>query len=429
MKLGVTIGSRHRILVEGKGPRAGESVILSSVLKTPFYLYCSLLTVTLYQPLIYSGYNGVSIWDLNTSRAVATPHLPHEPSEKKHVYCSSTWLFFEDGQHHVFIMGNMAGQVTIWNWDILGCENVYRNATEQVSARVTADKDAFFVTSTIWKMTSKLEISNVFRVDLPLDVIPRTVQFSPASCSVLQLNGRTGDLSWMKKEGPRQMDSVVLNESKDIFAAWTGKHAATYRLSDAEHLTTFHNEGSYIGNAKQVAFTEEAHSLVVGTNYAMAEVFSLASGKHVQSLPYPSKSLVHYVAVLLDPSQDKWWYFRKISDLSGYMYAWNMSNAIDAPTTADSLPATHTITQLEMVTYTVAETNILTHTIFEALPITFTLTKHDITTITQLCPTVLSTITYTTTTDFATVTVTGECASTATLAHPTILDVVKPIET
>ncbi|KAF5334712.1 hypothetical protein D9758_017354 [Tetrapyrgos nigripes] len=279
-----------------------------------------------------AGYSGVTIWDLKTSQAVPTPHLPYEPNERKHVHCSSAWLFFEAGEKHVFIFGNMAGQVTLWHWDghdhqmfrVSGNQSVYRNEPEKVmsmdvlQARVPADKDTFFVTSTndysvsVWKLDSSLELSNVFKVDLPPDFIPRTVQFSRASCTVfafsktggsfLQLNGKSGELAWIKKEGLKRMDSVALDEGKDIFAAWTGKHAAAFRQSDAEHITTFRNEGCYVANAKQIGFAEEGSTVVVGTDYSSAEVFSLDTGRRVQSLPYPGRSLVHYIATLTLPS-------------------------------------------------------------------------------------------------------------------------------
>ncbi|KAK7433590.1 hypothetical protein VKT23_020694 [Stygiomarasmius scandens] len=35
------------------------------------------------------GYGGVTIWDLKTSETVASPHLPYEPKNPKHVYSSS----------------------------------------------------------------------------------------------------------------------------------------------------------------------------------------------------------------------------------------------------------------------------------------------------------------------------------------------------
>ncbi|KAF5320039.1 hypothetical protein D9758_018326 [Tetrapyrgos nigripes] len=237
-----------------------------------------------------AGYGGITIWDLKTGQAVSTPHLPYAPFEKKHVYSSSVSLFFEESEKHVVIFGNMAGQVTVWYWDGLlnmfrmsESQNVYCNHPKHIMSmdvlqgRVPTNKDGFFVTSTsdssvgVWKMNSKLILSNASCT---------IIVFSKAGGSFLQLNGSTGEPSWIRKEGPECMDSVALDESRGIFAAWTGN----------------------VGNVKQVAFAEEGSTLVIRTDYASAEVFSLDSGKRVQSLPYPGGSLVQYITTLTLPS-------------------------------------------------------------------------------------------------------------------------------
>ncbi|KAF5340146.1 hypothetical protein D9758_016861 [Tetrapyrgos nigripes] len=428
----------------------------------------------------------VTIWDLKTSQAVPTPHLPYEPNERKHIHCSSAWLFFEAGEKHVFIFGNMAGQVTLWHWDghdhqmfrVSGNQSVYCNEPEQVmsmdvlQARVPANKDTFFVTSTndysvsVWKLDSSLELSNVFKADLPPDFIPWTVQFSRASCTVfafsktggsfLQLNGKSGELAWIKKEGLKRMDSVALNE------------------------------GCYVANAKQIGFAEEGSMIVVGTDYSSAEVFSLDTGRRVQSLPYPGRSLVHYIATLTLPSSylvaiagstksqpaqvviftkkrfvskpgsflhpseyigRRGWIaficfmlavfcimffnyypnfflfgiefsvyplglglhgFVYIPCLSKYMWSWQNSNVIDAAVIANLAstvtviePAFSTVTVIEPAFFTVTVIREdfvtvieqVTHTVFEAVPVTFTFTSA--TTIVPMCPTVISTISVT----------------------------------
>ncbi|KAF5335893.1 hypothetical protein D9758_017540 [Tetrapyrgos nigripes] len=165
-----------------------------------------------------------------------------------------------------------------------------------LQGRVPANKDSFFVTSTsdssvgVWKMNSKLILSNVFKVSLPPAFVPQTVKFCQALCTIivfskaggsfLQLNGSTGEPSWIRKEGPECMDSVALDESRGIFTAWTRN----------------------VGDMMQVAFAEDGSKLVIGTDYALAEVFSFDSRKRVESLPYLGGSLVQYITTLTLPS-------------------------------------------------------------------------------------------------------------------------------
>ncbi|KAF5320582.1 hypothetical protein D9758_018147 [Tetrapyrgos nigripes] len=381
-----------------------------------------------------AGYGGVTIWNLETGQAVPTPRLPYAPFEKKHVYSSSVWLFFEENEKHVIMFGNMTGQVTVWYWDghlrqmfrVSESQAVYCNDPEQVMSmdvlqgRVPANKDAFFVTSTndnsvsVWKLNSELILSNVFQANLPPAFIPQTVQFSEASCSIitfsktggifLQLNSSTGEPVWIRKEGPKCMDSVALDERRDIFAAWTGEHAAVFRLSNAEHITTFPNEGRNVGDIKQIAFAEDGSTLVFGTDYGSAEIFSLDSRKCVQSLSYPGGPLVQSIAMDSHPSfflsrryrrfyematsagdrfHEKYVHFpsRRSSlnslhgfqffqcgliyytpSLSQYLRTSENSNALDAPAAYANLPATVTVTERELVT----------HIVFEVVPVTFT---------------------------------------------------------
>ncbi|KAF5320394.1 hypothetical protein D9758_018867 [Tetrapyrgos nigripes] len=403
-----------------------------------------------------AGYSGVTIWDLKISQTVPTPYLPYEPNGRKNVHCSSAWLFFEAAEKHVFIFGDMAGQVTLWHWDgfdhmfcVSGNQSVYCNEPEQVmsmdvlQARVPADKDTFFVTSTndysvrVWKLDSSLELSNVFKVDLPPNFIPQTVQFSQALCTVftfsktgrsfLQLHGKTRELAWIKKEGPKRIN--------------------------AEHITTFRNKGCYVVNVKQIGFAKEGSMVVVGTNDSSAEVFSLDMGRHVNDSPpylilasylvaiagstkaqpaqvviFTKKRFVSAPGSFLRPSKYTGFIcfmlavvyimfvsyypnfflfgiqfsiyplglglcgFVYILCLSKYVWTWQNSNTLDVPSTVTVIePAFFIVTVIKQDFVTVIEQ--VTHTIFEAVPVTFTFTSA--TTITPMCPTVISTISVT----------------------------------
>lgn len=63
------------------------------------------------------GYGGVTIWNVKNAKPVSTPHLPYDHQNPKHSYSASTWMYFKGIDKHVFIVGNMAGEIFIWTWD------------------------------------------------------------------------------------------------------------------------------------------------------------------------------------------------------------------------------------------------------------------------------------------------------------------------
>ncbi|THU96430.1 WD40 repeat-like protein [Dendrothele bispora CBS 962.96] len=274
-----------------------------------------------------SGYGGVTIWDLRTSEIFSTPHLPYEPNDPKHVYCSSAWLFFEGIDKHVFIVGNMAGELSMWSLESGKKVQVVDNqdpSNHQVMSidvsdlRVAPGHHGRIVTSTsnrliaVWTLSSAMEITNIFKVNLSADFLPRTVKFAQGTDNVfafskmgrsfLQLHGQTGDFSWIKKDGPQEMHCVSVDERNDLFAAWTGQRAEIFKLSNSEQVRAFQGEVALVGNTKQVAFAEEGSKLVVGSDHGFAEVFVVQSGECIQRLHYPRKALVQYVGIRTLPS-------------------------------------------------------------------------------------------------------------------------------
>ncbi|KAK7442264.1 hypothetical protein VKT23_016235 [Stygiomarasmius scandens] len=267
-------------------------------------------------------YRGVTIWDLKTSETVASPHLPYEPKNPKHVYSSSAWLYFEGLDKYVFVVGNMAGEMSTFRTS--GSQIVDEDHTHQVmsmhvlESKVTLGNLGRIATSTsdrliaVWTLTSGLELANIFKVKLLEDFLPRTVKFVHGSQNVfafakmgggyLQLKGDDGDYSCIKKDGPSEMHSVSVDERNNLFAAWTGQRVQLFKLSSLEYYKTFSGEVSLVGNTKQVVFAEDGSILVVGTDHGFAEVFSVESTDCIQHLNYPRKALVQYVASCTLPS-------------------------------------------------------------------------------------------------------------------------------
>lgn len=98
------------------------------------------------------------------------------------------------------------------------------------------------------------------------------------SCDSLQLHGQNGWLLWAKKDGPKEMyickctdfrsnwkliflrHSVSIDEGNDLFAAWIGPYASTFKLSNSEAVRNFEGEDSLYGNTKQVSLPKMAWS-------------------------------------------------------------------------------------------------------------------------------------------------------------------------
>ncbi|THV01478.1 hypothetical protein K435DRAFT_655258 [Dendrothele bispora CBS 962.96] len=312
-------GSRYRTLATLTGPRDAIQAVSFSV----DGIFVSA-----------SGYGGITIWELATSSTVSTPHLPYDPKNGSHVYSSSAWLYFEGTQKHIFIVGNMAGQIFLWSFDthqkvcihLVQSQRVDSDNTHQVMSvdvyehSIVPGSAGHIVTSTddrqhlvsVWTLTSDLQLSRVFNVKLPVDFIPRIVTFAKGTQNVyafskkggsfLQLQALTGELAWVKKDGPKEMHFVSVDERNDCFAAWTGQRAEVFKLSNSEYVKTFENEVSLVGNTKQVIFGEDGTRLMVGTDHGLVEVFGVESGQLLQRLPYHRKALVQYVTTLTIPS-------------------------------------------------------------------------------------------------------------------------------
>ncbi|THU99066.1 WD40 repeat-like protein [Dendrothele bispora CBS 962.96] len=281
-----------------------------------------------------AGFGGVTIWEVKTSKPVTTPHLPYEPGETKYVFFTSAWLYFGVINSHVFLVGNMTGELSIWSlndngqktFQARGTHTVDDDCTHQVLSIDVLDPSvapgslARIVTSTSDKLvtvltvTSSFEVTTVFKAKLPGDFLPRTVKFALATHNLfafsklgggfLQLQGDDGSLLWVKQNGPKEMHCVSVDEKQDLFASWTGQQAQVFRLTNSEFVGTFQGEISLCRDAKQIAFAEEGTRLVVGTDHGLVEVFEVQSGQRVQTLGYPRKSLVHTVATCTLPNCD-----------------------------------------------------------------------------------------------------------------------------
>ncbi|KAF5342783.1 hypothetical protein D9758_017129 [Tetrapyrgos nigripes] len=296
--------SSYQRLITLSGPQSG----IRSVSFSPDGLFVSAV-----------GYGGVTIWDLRSRSTVLTPNAPYERNNPRHAYSTSAWIYFEGTHKHVFVFGNMAGEMFLWLWDSVhktflekGRQTVDRgqgNQNQEVmsidvsAAKVAPGHQVNIVTSTsngvvaVWSLTANLELKNAFLADMPDDILPRTVKFSNGGQvfvfsrdggSFLQLDGETGNLMWANKEGPKAMLSVSVDEKQDLFAAWIGPNAAMFKLSNSEFVREFKGDEMLFPNAKEVAFAEEGSLLVVGSDHGPVQIFSVLSGQRASTPHVPS---------------------------------------------------------------------------------------------------------------------------------------------
>ncbi|KAK7434821.1 hypothetical protein VKT23_020008 [Stygiomarasmius scandens] len=280
------------------------------------------------------GYAGVTVWDLSNFQTLPTPPLAYDPANEQLVFMSCAWIHFHGVEKKVLVFGNSSGEIFFWLWDHIQerftfalREDVDNGEHEpnlnkkppQVASidvlepNIAHGQNAQIATSTtdrvvaVWSLTSNLEISNIFKVDMEKDYIPRTVHFVRSNQDVYvfarkggsfwQLKAQTAELQWVKRDGPKTMGSVTVAKDQDLFVAWTGQHAHSYRLSTAAHICKFEgNAVSLFPSQKQVLLAEDGAVVIVGTDVSSAEVFQVDSGQLIQTLPYPRTSVVHYIA-------------------------------------------------------------------------------------------------------------------------------------
>ncbi|KAJ3924285.1 MAG: hypothetical protein NXY57DRAFT_858456, partial [Lentinula lateritia] len=53
----------------------------------------------------FTGYNGVIVWDIETSLPVALPIQRFHPEKPEHVYPASVWIYFNKSSRHVLLLG------------------------------------------------------------------------------------------------------------------------------------------------------------------------------------------------------------------------------------------------------------------------------------------------------------------------------------
>ncbi|KAK7435878.1 hypothetical protein VKT23_019409 [Stygiomarasmius scandens] len=270
------------------------------------------------------GYGGVNIWDLKTSQPVATPPLAYDTANPRLVFQSCAWLHFQGINKHVLAFGNSSGELFIWVWNhdqnrfvsgtMQAVDNPEKRAQlEKPGANAVASIDVLepsvpqgqngrLATSTgdrivaVWSLSPNLEITQVFKVDTKeKDAVPRTVKFVCSNQDVYvfarrggsfwQLQGQTAEVVSLKREGPKEMGSVTVDEEKDLFIAWTGQHAHAYRLTTSEHLRKFEGQTiSLSSNPKQVSFAEQGTVVVVGSDIRF---YSHAFIRGTEQLLYP----------------------------------------------------------------------------------------------------------------------------------------------
>ncbi|THU92402.1 WD40 repeat-like protein [Dendrothele bispora CBS 962.96] len=284
--------------------------------------------------VVATGYSGVYTWDLSTRAPVRTPFIPHSSNEPKNMFSALAWLLFEQGNRDVVVLGNMSGQIFLWEWGHQTqafdrfCDVPETDSREQISSigvleqRITEPNNLQNNTGvtaariavahvdgrvTVWLVSSDRSVTKIFGVIVP--DIPKNVRFSQKSMQVLvfamaggnlyKLNPETGEVVEVLNCGgiAKVMGHVSLDETNDCFVAWTGRDFDIFALSDGRHLRTLDGGNPLVSFVKQVAFTNEGNLAISGTDRGCGILYDTRSGKAVQTLRYPKGGLVQPVTV------------------------------------------------------------------------------------------------------------------------------------
>ncbi|KAJ3831798.1 WD40-repeat-containing domain protein [Lentinula raphanica] len=282
-----------------------------------------------------AGYSGVFVWDLsNSATSVSTP-LPHmlfAPQNPRYVITASAWIYFQKTKRHVLIIGSMRGDILLWEWteetkafnllyrvtpiddsvdEILSIDIHEQDVASGRIGRVVASTSNGLVS--VWTLTSSGEFSKVFTITLDNNLKPKTVRMCKATRDIfvfplyggeiIRLDYKTGAVKSRKSPAPGRMGSVALNRGSDKFVTYTGKNFQLYRLGNLEILKNFTAEAPAVLYPKQVVFGESERVIVGGTDRGCALVYDVESEGVIQTLRYPSGSLVQPVSTCTLPGR------------------------------------------------------------------------------------------------------------------------------
>ncbi|KAL0060291.1 hypothetical protein AAF712_012914 [Marasmius tenuissimus] len=271
--------------------------------------------------LCAAGYNGVSVWELESGASVDLPRRGSSPTKTKYIYTTSGWIYYEDHHHHVLSLGSLEGDVIAWDWNKkksafestrTGLPVVASNQVTSIdilqpsfSHKGRAAISHYDHTVSVWKIPSEGDFIKVFSVDLGF--IPRTVAFDSITKHVyaFALNGgnisllhsTSGKVVRFTDKRPSTVGYVSLHRQTDRLIASTGKNFQILQLRNYLPLSTLESDPPIVLFPMQAAFIGDGTHVIVGSDKGASIIYDTRTGKAFQALEYPKGGLVQTVTV------------------------------------------------------------------------------------------------------------------------------------
>ncbi|KAL1711803.1 WD40-repeat-containing domain protein [Schizophyllum commune] len=271
-----------------------------------------------------TGYAGVSIWDVAKRQSIPTPPLPSLLSNK-HVYTRSQWLYFEQSNLHVLVLGSKRGDVTLWRWcpdeaaflfymsdrhsphsaEVLSIDILRRSVPCEERGRVAVSTGDNHVT--VWMVD---DVAHKMRQRFSIEVetpgfCPKTVKFQAVSRTLIAFSERgglmarfdydTGKITGRRRDGPSVMASIATDPVQSVFAAYTGTTFEIMSLNKKERINGFQSEVPDVRLPMAIAFGEGGTVLLAGTDKGRAMLYNVTDGTILRNFKYPKGGLVQQV--------------------------------------------------------------------------------------------------------------------------------------
>ncbi|KAL0064350.1 hypothetical protein AAF712_008650 [Marasmius tenuissimus] len=142
--------------------------------------------------LAAAGYNGVSVWELDTSSPVVVPEQYNAPKSSKYMPTASVWLYLQNPDTHVLLLGTLEGEIIAWKWNQSGEIFEHFGRATMTTAQVTSmDVGTTNISSgntrivaafadhtvAVWDFTAHGSFQKVFSVALNEAFLPKAVFF------------------------------------------------------------------------------------------------------------------------------------------------------------------------------------------------------------------------------------------------------------
>ncbi|KAL0567856.1 hypothetical protein V5O48_014138 [Marasmius crinis-equi] len=277
--------------------------------------------------LAAAGYNGVSVWDIETGELVSLPSKYSPATEQKFMQSTSAWVYFESIKKHMLLLGGMKGDLVSWTIrdPKKGFEHSKRALTSNCASQITSMQvhessissggcarvaiccpDDHSVS--VWKLAgSNGEFEQVYSISLEPNFRPKEVRFDKEKnihafdqCGTIRhLHKKTGRLLWEKKTTIKRMNNVALDPGNNRLFVHTGADIQILDFSNLKHQKTIELSAPVVvPYPKQLAFAEDHARMISGTDSGHAAIYRIDNGVMTldQKLEYPNGGLVQVVA-------------------------------------------------------------------------------------------------------------------------------------